>query len=391
MRNFALISKDAMCTDYLPVYGNNYWKTPNIDEIAKQGTVFHNHYTAAPSTVMAFYAMAIGNWPYETKYEMYEKVHERIEGPTAFTRLRDKGYECHLVWDEEWTDVLLEYYDYYRDDIKIHSLVGLRQGVGSHYIHEGFLTPSKEKAELAWNVVKAELDKIFAGKNNVFLWIHFPHVINGCVSYGSDIEPFDRFVGLIREYVDDDRIAITSDHGNQNGHKGKICYGFDLYQESVRIPLITPKYKGLSDYYKGTSNKDMFDIVLGEVPEYDYIYIDTAYRAQKHRKLAIVYDHFKYIYNKQTKTEELYDLDFDKNEEFSIIEDYIYDPDRKILAPSRELYYYPDWDSLPQIRALLRRQKDMIWKEGSTKTVIKSNIKELIKPIYRKIRKKKKS
>ena len=103
-----------MCTDYLPVYGNTFWKTPNIDAIAKQGTVFHNHYTAAPSTVMAFYAMAIGNWPYETKYEMYEKVHERIEGPTAFTRLKDKGYECHLVWDEEWTDVLFEYYDYYQ-------------------------------------------------------------------------------------------------------------------------------------------------------------------------------------------------------------------------------------------------------------------------------------
>ena len=35
-----LVSKDAMLSSYLPTYGNKYWKTPNIDELAKKGTVF---------------------------------------------------------------------------------------------------------------------------------------------------------------------------------------------------------------------------------------------------------------------------------------------------------------------------------------------------------------
>ena len=32
--------------------------TPNIDELAKKGTVFNRHYTAAASTAMAFTSMA---------------------------------------------------------------------------------------------------------------------------------------------------------------------------------------------------------------------------------------------------------------------------------------------------------------------------------------------
>ena len=389
MKNFVLISKDAICTDYLPAYGNTYWHTPNIDELAKKGTVFHNHYTAAPSTVMAFYAMAMGNWPYETKYEMYEKVHERVEGETAFSRLREKGYECHLVWDEEWM-TLLKYYDYYRDDIKIHALDGLRQGVGSHYIHDGFLAPDPQKTEKAWNVVKTELERIFFGnQNNIFLWIHFPHVINGYTSYGADIEAFDRFVGLIRTFVDDDCIAVTADHGNQNGHKGKIGYAFDVYQESIRIPLITPNYHNISDYYKATSNIDLFEIIFGNVKEREFIYSDTAYRAQKQRKLAIIYDHYKYVYTKASKREELFDLNFGSSEEFSLMDDYVYDADRKIKAPSRELYYYPQWDQLPEIRQKMRTERNRIWKDGSTAVSLKSSLKELVKPVYRRIKKKK--
>ena len=82
----------------------------------------------------------------------------------------------------------------------------------------------------------------------------------------------------------------------------------------------------------------------------------------------------------------MYDLDFDPTEEFSIIDDYIYDVDRKINAPSRELYYYPDWDKLPEIRKIMRAEKARIWKNGSLKVVIKSNVKDVIRPFYVKLK-----
>ena len=62
-----LLSKDCMSCESLPVYGNKYWKTPNIDELANKGTVFRRHYAAGGSTSMSLSAMLSGHYPYEFK------------------------------------------------------------------------------------------------------------------------------------------------------------------------------------------------------------------------------------------------------------------------------------------------------------------------------------
>ncbi|MGN0316828.1 MAG: sulfatase-like hydrolase/transferase [Lachnospira sp.] len=389
MSKYVLISKDAMCTDYLPVYGNKNWKTPNIDALAQKGTVFKKHYTAAPSTVMSFYSMITGEYGHETKYEMYEKIHDVYKGDTFFTKLKKKGYRCHIMWGDIWM-VLPDYFDCYRDDVQIHMLDGFRQGVGAHYEHSGFLVPDEKKKRNTFEMVKRNVKKILDTDEDTFLWIHFPHVINGEVAYGSDIELFDQYVGMIREIVPDECIAFTADHGNMNGHKGKICYGYDVYEPASRIPLITPRVNGMSEYNQNTSSVDLYSILFeNKIPEHKFIYSDSAYCGQEHRKLAIIYNHYKYIFNKKTGIEELYDLSFDPTEEFSLIEDYVYDSDRKFNAPSRELYYYPQWDKLPEVRKVLRDEKERIWRNGSTKVVVKSKIKDFIRPFYVKLKRKK--
>ncbi len=45
MEDILLISKDAFKTDYLSCYGGDKWETPNIDSLAKSGTIFRNFYT----------------------------------------------------------------------------------------------------------------------------------------------------------------------------------------------------------------------------------------------------------------------------------------------------------------------------------------------------------
>lgn len=381
MGNYVFITKDAMCREYLPIYGNEIFKTPNIDELAKKGTVFYNHFTSAPSTVMSFYGMATGIWAHDTEYEMYEKKEYSFTGETIFTKLAKRGIESHILWDDMW-DVLPKYVNYF-DKVEIHSLKKFRQGVGAHYSHEGFLKPDEKKEKEAFGMVENAVKQILSGKDNVFLWLHCPHVIYGRVSYGSDIELFDKYVEMVRKYVTDECIAISADHGNMNGKKNKICYGYDVYSPNILIPLITPRIEGVEEYHANTSNVDLFDILFDKkIPSRKFVYSDSAYRAQSHRKLAIIYDKYKYIYNKQNKTEELYDLEFDSNEEFSIMEDYVYDPDRKIKAPSRELYFYPEWTKLPHIRKIMRSEKERIWKNGSFKVVTKSKVKDMIRPIY---------
>lgn len=389
MSKWVLISKDALCLDYLPSYGNKLWNTPNIDALVSKGTVFRNHYTAAPSTVMSFYSMITGCYAHETKYEMYERIHDEYVGDTFFTKLKEQGYSSHIIWGDIWM-VLPEYFDCYRNDVTIHMLDGFRQGVGAHYEHSGFLVPDEKKRRATFASVENEIRNILDTDENVFLWVHFPHVINGEVAYGSDIELFDEYVGLIRSIVPDECIAITADHGNMNGHKGKICYGYDVYEPAIKVPLITPRIDGIEEYQENSTSIDLYSILFEKrIPTHKFVYSDSAYRAQGHRKLAIVYDRFKYIYNKKTGKEELYDLDFDPTEEFSLLEDYVYDPDRKFNAPSRELYYYPKWEMLPEIRQMMRQEKNRIWKNGSNKVVMKSNIKDMIRPIYEKLKKQK--
>ncbi len=388
MNNYVLISKDALCTDYLPTYGNRRWHTPNIDSLASKGTVFYNHYTAAPSTVMSFFSAITGLYGHETEYEMYERIHDVYVGETLFTKLKNKGYRCHIIWGDIW-EKLPEYFDCYRNDVTIHRVDSFKQGVGAHYIHDGVLRPDDEKKQSTFETVEKLVKSILDAEEDVFIWIHFPHVINGEVSYGSDIELFDKYVGMIRRYVSDDNISITADHGNMNGHKGKTCYGFDVYQPEIKIPLITPMIKGNKECRVSTSSTDLYSLLFeNEIPNREYVYSDTAYRGQANRKLAIIYDKYKYIYNKMSGTEELYDLDFDPTEEFSLIADTKYDTDRKIEVPSRELYYYPEWDKLPEIRERLRAEKNRIWKNGSAKITVKSKLKDLVRPLYAKIRKK---
>jgi hypothetical protein len=46
-----------------------------------------------------------------------------------------------------------------------------------------------------------------------------------------------------------------------------------------------------------------------------------------------------------------------------LFDDWGYDVDRKVKTPSRELYFYPEWDNLPEIRTKMRALKDEIWRD----------------------------
>ena len=99
-----LLSKDCMSCESLPVYGNKYWKTPNIDELANKGTVFRRHYAAGGSTSMSLSAMLSGHYPYEFKSrKRYVNVIPN-EFPSIYDTFQNRGYECHLIWDVTWQD-----------------------------------------------------------------------------------------------------------------------------------------------------------------------------------------------------------------------------------------------------------------------------------------------
>ena len=382
-----LLTKDALSKSYLPIYGNKYWqgKTPNIDELAEKGTVFNHFVTAAPSTVMAFRAMITGKFPHEQPYDRYVP-REIPENKTDFlTEANQLGYSCHIIWDKKWDKMVLRYGNCYGKKTTIHSLPGLRQGVGCHYNRKEPIVQDDRKSEETIGNIIDRVASICESNQCVLLWIHLPHVINGRTGYGTDIDLFDEIVGKLRKFFDDDSIFISADHGNMGGYKGKFGYGFDVKTPVIEIPLITPRL----DMYGGQcnvflSNVDIKNLILyGTVTEREYIFSDCAYYAQPHRKLAIIHNGMLYEYSKTTKKEELYDLLQDPNELTNLIDDAVFDIDRRLTTPIREVYFHPSWERVNAERSLLRMKKNEIWRTAPLNIELWEWAFRKLKSIYR--------
>jgi len=357
------LTKDAQCKAYYPCYGNRYYKglTPNLDELVSKGTIFNNFFTAAPSSNMSYLSMFTMMYPYMNEIKRYEYLPKDFEGETLFMKANKMGYECHIMWDSTW-DPDTKYTRCY-GETTIHSIIDLGQRVGAHFLHKNKLIKDDNIAEEILNRTRKELESFVNEEQKVFLWCHLPHVLKGRCAYGDDIDLYDRYIGMFREFFSDNNIFISADHGNMNGLKGKVGYGFHVYEPSINIPMIAPRIDNLEECNDIVSNIDVFDLIFNRtIPKRDVVYSDSAYYAQPNRRLCVIYGKYRYIYNKIDNSEELYDIDWDPNQNFNMIEDDMFDTDRKVKTPSCEYIFYPYWDELPAIREKLRCKKNEIWR-----------------------------
>jgi|GEM_PF-702683 hypothetical protein len=357
-----LISKDVLRADYLEPYGQKYWKTPNILELAKNGTVFKRHYTAAPSSAMSYTAMFSGLFSHEMNRKQYSKVKPFEQTETLFSILEQKGYACHVIWDESWFKTSYLYSMVYGKNTQFHN-IPIAQHVGPH--RKDSIKISDTVAE---NTLKLILEHVRSSmtKQPVFIWLHLPHVLKGRASYGSDIDLFDKIIGQIRKLSQDTSIYISSDHGHMNIEKNIPVYGFHLYEGAIKIPLITPRINNLEYVEYPTSNIQLKDIILNNsLKKLEYIYSDTQYFLQENRKLAIIKNNYKYIFNKRNKTEELYDIIFDPLENVNLLMNEYYDRNRFQKYKLDQIYFYPNWHEVKKIYLELRSVKETMWKQGN--------------------------
>lgn len=359
-----LLSKDCMACESLPVYGNKYWKTPNIDELAAKGTVFKRHYTAATSTAMALSAMLSGHYPYEFKSrKIYVNV-QPSEFPSVFDTLQQKGYECHIIWDQTWMNLAWRFTREFGDENKtiVHNLDIAQET--DHHKKDEHIVRDDALLERTFQQIFEVLDNIDLTKNQ-FIWMHLPHILKGRCSWMDDLDAFDYIVGKVRELVGDDSIFITTDHGHMNWHKGILGYGFHAYEPVVHIPLISPRIDGQQQVDHLTCNIDL-PVLLTErkIVKRDYVVSETAYYAQPSRKTAIIAERFKYIYNKNDNSEELFDLYWDPGELNNILLENHYDKDRKKWFICSEHYFYPYKTEALKALESLRNIRKSFWREA---------------------------
>lgn len=58
-----------------------------------------------------------------------------------------------------------------------------------------------------------------------------------------------------------------------------------------------------------------------------------------------------------------------------------FDVDRKVFVNISEELYFPRMDELANIRKKMREERKRIWRNGTFKVVVKSNIKDKLRPI----------
>jgi len=380
--NTILISKDVLLKEYLPTYSNQSIITPNISELASKGSVFHNHYTTAPSTAMAVTSMFTGKYPHQLDRKKYDEVTQVEEN--LFNFYEEKGYKTHLIWSENYNKMALKYTKCFGENTKFHSSFKMNQSVGVHKKQES-LKKSKDESAKVFNYIRTVFESIDYSENN-FVWLHLPHVIKGRTSYGDDIDLFDDIVGLARDFFNDNNIYITADHGHMNGHFGKTTYGFDVYDVATNIPLITP-FIGQSNIYFPTSHVQLFNLITtSSIKKLDFIVIDTAYFQQPNRKVAIVKDMYKLVYVKKRKSFELYDLEFDKYERVNLLKRKVFDYDRWRNVNIFEVYKYPKIDTIDDIFLNMKDIFDSFYIEAGPFIEIKNSLILKIKKVKRLIK-----
>ena len=196
MDKIIFISKDALRKGALSFYGNQYWKTKNIDELAQKGTVYEKYYTAGGSTAMAFTAMATGQYLFASGRKLYDGNEGAIEGNNLFDRLYDAGYDVHIAWDKSYTTFADKHFKCEGKHTTIHSLDRIIPAPSPHISGQfDDLTFLDDETEKGMELVRDLFSGIKAIKGKAFLWFHLPHVFRGRNAYDSDMDVFDNIIG----------------------------------------------------------------------------------------------------------------------------------------------------------------------------------------------------
>lgn len=366
MHNILLISKEVLRKDYLSCYGG---KTPtsNIDALAEKGTLFNNYYTAAPSTAMAITCMFSGLNAHELNRRTYTEVEQFEQTPTLFSILEDRQYETHVIWPEYLAKLSWKYSKVFDPRTVIHNLPGAATHIlAINQAQRGQTAVTDASRDNSTHMLfYEEVDKIlYRAKKPIFIWMHCPHVFNPRTCIGLDIDLLDELVGKIAKSFNGS-IYLTADHGGLIGEKGKFGYGFDVYEGAVNIPLITPLITSKVINQPLSSIQLKTIILENQFYTQPYVYSDTQYYTQPDRKLMLRKGDFKYIYNKRSRKEELYDLTFDLHEDVNLLLEEVYEPDRKISYRLHEVYPYSRWKEAREAYIDLRGEKNRVWQSSS--------------------------
>lgn len=247
-KNVLLISIDTCRADHIQPYSNSKAKTPNLQEIAQEGSWFEDAVTPVPLTLPAHCSLLTGLHPIRHGVRSNYNYALSSEAITLAELFQESGYTTAAAIGS----------------IMISRQEGISQGF--EYFDDRFtlaefkaLQPSVERrAERVVASAAAWLQTYLTQKQSkpFFLFLHFydPHMLYQPPEpyktqyaeqpYDGEIAYVDACIGQLRGFLrenglyDDLLLFIVGDHGEGLNDHGDPTHGLFLYDEAVRVPFI---------------------------------------------------------------------------------------------------------------------------------------------------------
>ena len=269
--NVILVTIDTLRADALSAYGHDRPTSPEIDGLAARGTLFERAYAPSPWTWPSTATLLTGLVPPEHGLLDYESCYLSDELETlaevfqaeGFTTAAyaanplivanknfDQGFERFKSW--EWAparDVMAEVVRFVdrKRDLRFFVYVHLIDPHGPYEpeveFREAWAPPEPEGMGRENAPFKPLLEKWYAGEPYDETRLDQMTAYKKAL-YDGEVATVDRQIGellrALEEFGLDETtvVALTSDHGEEFLENGMLAHGKQLYDSSVRVPLI---------------------------------------------------------------------------------------------------------------------------------------------------------
>lgn len=238
-----LVTLDTTRADHLGPYGYSRTRTPTLNRLASEGTVFERAYSPAPETLPAHSALMTGLYPPSHGVRINLNFRLPPEATTLAEIFRDRGFETAAITAASVLDQqygLDQGFEVYRDP---------PHGQGLQEL------PAEEITRRALDWARQVGDRPF------FAWVHYydPHspfeprspfeAAEGTPPeslelYDLEIDYMDHWLGRLLDgfdaegLLDGTLIVVAGDHGESLGEHGETYHTLFVYDATQHVPLL---------------------------------------------------------------------------------------------------------------------------------------------------------
>lgn len=337
--SFVLIVMDAVRADHVSALGYPRPTTPRLVELAGRSLVFPWAYSPSSTTRYSIPALLTGRSPSALAWR--RKGRNLYLAPGKNRMLQERLQRAGL-----FTAAVTSSYDIFSASF------GLNAGFDRYDTRSvRFASERTIQGRTGTQVTDAALRLLAeAGERPFFLYVHYmdPHAPyedpDGPTFGDTELDRYDaeilftdrevgRLLDRLRERPDAARIvvAVTGDHGDQFGERGRTGHGRFVYEEEVHVPLLlhlpgvaarrieapvslldlaptVANLMGVPDGWELFQGRNLLHLLAGGETPGSVVVETWPFAAFTERRAALIDLPYKVIFNVRDRSWEVYDL-----------------------------------------------------------------------------------